>query len=101
MIYFESGNLNICLGAANNITACLSGGNIQVVIGAGAQISLKQAINYIKSGKAELQPLVTEAAVSANSASDAAGRAQNILTEIEEDLSDYVKKSDAIFFEEI
>ena len=108
MVDLESGNLNVCLNSAENITAFLSGGNVQIIVGDSAKIEVGQAINYIKSGKAELQPLVlvasdsaTSAANSATSAANSATNAQNVLSEMADALSDYTKIQDSIFYEEI
>jgi len=44
-----------------NLETKIDGGNLEVVIGDSAKMEVNEAINYIKSGEAELRPLVIEA----------------------------------------
>jgi len=101
MTDFESGNLNICLSTTQNITAFLTGGNVQVIVGNGAQLNFKQATNYIKSGEAEIKPLILQARTLTTNAVSAANQAQNALNEINDTLSGFAKITDSIFYEEI
>ena len=64
----KSKNLNVNLCPSENFRAYLVGNNIQVFIGQAAQIEVGAAINYIESGKNELQPLADHAKQYANEA---------------------------------
>lgn len=44
-----------------NLETKIDGGNLEVVIGDSAKMEVSEAVNYIKSGEAELRPLVIEA----------------------------------------
>lgn len=44
-----------------NLETKIDGGNLEVVIGDSAKMEVNEAVNYIKSGEAELMPLVIRA----------------------------------------
>ena len=60
MVDITSNNLNIRLTAAENITAYLCGGNLQVIFGKNAEINMSSAVTYIQSGKAEITEAVAD-----------------------------------------
>lgn len=60
MIDVTSKNLNIQLSEKEKITAHLSCCNLQVIFGRNAKMNAVQALNYIKSGAAEIASAVNE-----------------------------------------
>lgn len=51
-----------------NLETKIDGGNLEVVIGDAAKMEVSEAVNYIKSGEAELEPLVIRAEIAAEKA---------------------------------
>lgn len=48
-----------------NLDTRIEGGNLEVVIGDAAKMEVAEALNYIKSGEAEIKPLVIRAEIAA------------------------------------
>ena len=69
----ESVDLNVNIAGEASITAQISDAQpLNVTLGKAAEIDVGQAVTYIESGRAELQPLVNAAETSAQNASDSA-----------------------------
>ena len=66
MTEYESCNLNVRLSAAENISAYLDSGSLQVIFGDSAEMDVVCAVNYIKSGTAEIVAAVEEGTVDFN-----------------------------------
>lgn len=80
----ESVDLNVNIAGEASITAQISDAQpLNVTLGKAAEIDVGQAVTYIESGRAELQPLVTSAAQSANNAAQSANDASNSATSSE------------------
>ena len=72
----EESNLNVTLSSANFDVKVSPSAPLEVIIGEAAKMEVAEAINYIESGKAELQPLVEMAEQSAANALAYAERAE-------------------------
>lgn len=77
MTEYESCNFNVRLSAAENISAYIEGGNMQVIYGDNAKMDTVKAINYIKSGAAEIAAAVAEGTADFNENAIAKTRAFN------------------------
>ena len=65
----DEANINVKLDAAQPIVVNIEDAHkIDVVIGDAAKMDVQKAVNYIESGKAELEPLVLRAEVAADKA---------------------------------
>jgi hypothetical protein len=62
MVDLENNNLNISLLAEENISSALINENLQVVFDTSANISIKPALSYIKSGQKEISDYVADVA---------------------------------------
>lgn len=80
----DNAELTATLTAVNLDTAVVGQAPLEVAIGESARIDVGVAINYIESGKAELQPLVNEAKGYKNEAAASAESAANSAEAAEE-----------------
>lgn len=65
-------NFNVTMTAANFDVVVTASAPLEVAVGESARLDVGEAVNYIESGKAELQPLVDEAKGYKNDAQTAA-----------------------------
>lgn len=73
----EESGLSVTMTAANFDVAVTASAPLEVAVGECARIDVGEAVNYIESGRAELQPLVDEAEGYKNDAQSAAQRAES------------------------
>lgn len=72
----ESVNLEVNIAADSNVSANITDAqSLNVTLGKAAELNVGQAVTYIESGRAELQPLVIAAAESASNAAESAASA--------------------------
>lgn len=77
----ESVNLEVNIAADSNVSANITDAqSLSVTLGKAAELNVGQAVTYIESGRAELQPLVIAAAQSASEAETSAQNASDSAT---------------------
>lgn len=77
----ESVNLEVNIAADSNVSANITDAqSLSVTLGKAAELNVGQAVTYIESGRAELQPLVNAAAESASNAETSAQNASDSAT---------------------
>lgn len=94
MVDLENNNLNISLLAEENISSALINENLQVVFDTSANISVKPALSYIKSGQKEISDYVSDVAEPRLSeyAQTAQNQMQNCVDAVQKFADDIVDK---------
>ena len=94
MVDLENNNLNISLLAEENISSSLINENLQVIFDTNANISVKPALSYIKSGQKEISDYVSDVAEPRLSeyAQTAQNQMQNCVAKVQKFADDIVDK---------
>ncbi len=94
MVDLENNNLNISLLAEENISSALINENLQVIFDTSANISVKPALSYIKSGQKEISDYVSDVAEPRLSeyAQTAQNQMQNCVDAVQKFADDIVDK---------